>query len=70
MIRNIDSMPLPALTDTGAVRRAWQPPRLSALGDVCGLTESGSKNGNEQYSNWGMWTCPYDINPNMQYNMC
>ena len=45
-------------------RRAYESPRLSALGDVCSLTETGSMMTNESPWNW----CWIDIN--MVGNAC
>ena len=73
MIGNIDHLPSQFSPGTAAVRRAWQTPRLNALGDVCGLTESGSKPGIERGPLTGeAWTCglPDWLNSNMQFNMC
>ena len=47
-----------------AVRRAYYPPRLSLLGDVCKLTETGSMAGMESPLNW-CW-----VGINMDYNSC
>ena len=68
MKMNADMMQIQAKADV--VRRAYHSPRLSVLGDVAGLTESGSMTGNEQGMYFGMLSCSWDINPNMQYNMC
>lgn len=45
-------------------RRSYQSPRLSVLGDVCSLTETGSMMSNESPLNW----CLIDIN--MAGNTC
>ena len=53
-----------------AERRAYQSPRLSVLGDVCQLTETGSRDGMEDWVQnnvcmlWGLGEV------NMTYNMC
>ena len=52
------------------ISRAWSQPRLSVLGDVSGLTESGSVHGVETGEYLGMLSCSWDINPRMQFNMC
>lgn len=45
MLMNEDFMAID--TAPATYRKAYQPPRLSVLGDVSSLTESGSGNGNE-----------------------
>ena len=47
-----------------AISRAWNAPRLSTLGEVCNLTETGSKNSNESPLNWCTWMI------NMTGNTC
>ena len=55
-----------------AISRAWNAPRLSTLGEVCSLTESGSANGMEDLITNGQ--CVFMIGPlnvgNTTYNMC
>lgn len=46
-------------------RSAYQPPRLSLLGDVCSLTETGSMVAMEDFAQNGM--CVF---PNTTGNMC
>ena len=53
-----------------AKRRAYQSPRLSLLGDVCSLTEAGSVQGSELGMIFGMFSCGWNENVNMNYNMC
>ena len=47
-----------------AISRAWSQPRLSVLGEVSSLTETGSMISNESPLNW----CWIDIN--MTGNTC
>lgn len=50
-------------------RRAYQPPRLSLLGEVSSLTETGSRDGMEDGSENTM--CSNIIAPvNTTFNMC
>ena len=46
------------------ISRAWSQPRLSVLGEVCSLTETGSMMSNESPINW----CLLQIN--MTGNTC
>ena len=56
-------------TTTVNARRAYQPPRLSILGDVDSLTETGSQVGMEDGSQNG--SCSPIIAPvNTTFNMC
>lgn len=63
MTLHLDSSPRAATTCIQ--RRAYQPPRLSALGDVCSLTETGSMAAMEDNNENGM--C---MNANTTGNMC
>lgn len=47
-----------------AISRAWSQPRMSVLGEVSSLTETGSMISNESPRNW-CW-----ININMTGNTC
>ena len=47
-----------------AISRAWSQPRMSVLGEVSSLTETGSMISNESPLNWCLW----DIN--MTGNTC
>ena len=55
-----------------AISRAWNAPRLSVLGEVCSLTESGSKHGMEDLIENNM--CVFRVLGvpvgNTTYNMC
>ena len=51
-------------------RRVYDSPRLSLLGEVGSMTESGSVMGNEQGMILGQISCSWSQNANMQYNMC
>lgn len=55
-----------------AISRAWSQPRLSALGEVCSLTETGSmannEGGNDPYVAW--WRCNVSMNNLNSTGMC
>ena len=55
-VRNEDSFTADGLRSQA--NRAWSQPRLSVLGDVCSLTETGSMTNNESPLNW----CWFEIN--------
>ncbi len=54
----------------GSQRKAYQPQRLSVLGDVGTLTETGSLNGQEDLVENGVCTMIDINNINNMYNMC
>jgi|GEM_PF-2932331 len=69
MNENIENMSFQATA--GSRRLAYQSPRLSVLGDVGSLTETGSVNGTEGYFGgiyMGMAYCLIETNP--QNSMC
>ena len=53
-----------------AERRAYQSPRLSVLGDVCQLTETGSRDGMEDWVQNNVCMLGGIGVTNMTYNMC
>ena len=69
-VRNEDNLTTDGLRSQAS--RAWSQPRLSVLGAVCGLTETGSRNGMEDgYQNDFCNPLPIGGGPaNMIYNMC
>ena len=61
-VRNEDNLTTDGLRSQAS--RAWSQPRLSVLGEVCSLTETGSMMSNESPINW----CLLQIN--MTGNTC